>query len=403
MRLAIFFLDAIRFRDIGDETTPFLARLCEEGMGGPLDTLLAYEGLAATIFTGTYPSRHGIWTRYFANPTRSPFKWVGPLAPLSEMMNRLGFRAPDKLLRYGIMRLSNAFAGISYFPGIDSVPLKQLSQMDVSLRHNLFEPGCFGDLPSLFDMLRERNLAFRFFDHGLLDSDLSVIQKALAEDLSSIVTVVRLIDLDTISHRYGLESEERASCLKRTDRLVEKTILEWRKKIPRLAVLCFADHGMIPVDRYVDFRRIFQEAGIVPFRDFGMFLDSTMARFWGEDEITRKIQDVLSRMDCGRVLSQTDIQRFHLPQSRSWGSLIFLLKPGWAIYPSFFDGEEHVKAMHGYDPTTPGLETFIAIDSSNGYSHRLSRASMIDILPTALDLLGLQSPGHCHGSSLLRA
>src|SRR6266481_9771055 len=79
-KLVVFFLDAIRFQDMTVENTPFLARISHEGISGPLATLLAYEGLAATLFTGTFPSIHGIWTRYYADPERSPFKWVGPIA-----------------------------------------------------------------------------------------------------------------------------------------------------------------------------------------------------------------------------------------------------------------------------------------------------------------------------------
>ena len=58
--------------------------------------------------------------------------------------------------------------------------------------------------------------------------------------------------------------------------------------------------------------------------------------------------------------------------------------------------------MHGYDPATPGLDTIAILDSprKNGPVH-LQQIRMIDILPTALEILGLRMPSHCVGTSML--
>src|SRR6266700_5181169 len=100
MKLAIFFLDAIRFQDLNLTVTPFLSKMAAQGTSGPLETLLAYEGLAATLFTGIFPSEHGIWTRYYRDPAGSPFKWIGPLAPVLDKIDISSPRA-TKPLRYG--------------------------------------------------------------------------------------------------------------------------------------------------------------------------------------------------------------------------------------------------------------------------------------------------------------
>src|SRR5260370_18570750 len=106
-KLVVFFLDAIRFQDMTVENTPFLARISHEGISGPLATLLAYEGLAATLFTGTYPTTHGVWTRYYADPGGSPFKWLRPIARwIDDLDGEHSF--PAKVLRYVLIRLSNA-------------------------------------------------------------------------------------------------------------------------------------------------------------------------------------------------------------------------------------------------------------------------------------------------------
>lgn len=401
-KLAVFFLDAIRFQDITLENTPFLARISREGISGPLATLLAYEGLAVTLFTGTYPSAHGVWTRYYSDPKGSPFKWVGPFAPWFDgFRGRLSF--PAKVLRYGIVRFSNTMAGISYFPGLDEVPMRQLARMSVSLKRKLFEPGSFGDTNSFFDILREKGFSFEYIDHGVFDSDLSVFRRAMRAEHDSDVKVVRLLDLDTASHRFGLETEPTLRILKRTDELVEGIVSRWRERDPELAVLCFADHGMISVKGSVDVAGALTESGLRPLRDFGMFLDSTMARFWGGEAILANVRNVLEKLHYGKILSDEQRLRYMIPDSASWGQLIFLLEPGLVIRPSFFDREGQPKAMHGYDPTTLGLETIAILNWPKHLDRRrLSCVRMVDILPTMLEVLGLKQPSYCPGTSLLR-
>ena len=400
-KLAVFFLDAIRFQDMTFQNTPFLARISREGISGPLATLLAYEGLAATLFTGTYPSTHGVWTRYYADPEKSPFKWVGPIARWIDDLDG-GLSFPAKVLRYGIMRLSNAMAGISYFPGLDEVPIRQLARMRLSLRGNLYEPGSFGNTKSFFDILRERGLSFDYFDHGVFDSDLDVFKRAVRTEREKDVNVVRLLDLDTASHRFGLGTKSALQVLKRTDNFVERIVSRWRERDPELAVLCFADHGMIPVKGSVDVARALMDAGLRPFEDFGMFLDSTMARFWGKEAILANVRKALEGLGYGKILSDKEREQFMIPYSDSWGQLIFLLQPGLVIRPSFFDTETQPKAMHGYDPATPGLETIAVLHWSKRLDGRsLSGAEMVDILPTMLDVLGIERPSYCQGTSLL--
>ncbi len=401
-RLAIFFLDAVRFVDITPENTPFLTRMTHEGISGPLETLLAYEGIGATIFTGTYPTEHGVWTRYYSDPEASPFKWISPFSSVLEKLNGSLTSNRSKIVRYGIMRLSTFLAGISFFPGLDEVPLKRLAQLSFSMRRNLFEPGCFGRIPSLFDILNASGLSYRYIDHELFDTDSSVFGRAFGTRTNYDVRVVRFVDLDTISHRYGLGSKERTNSLRQTDEFVRKIVSKWREEDPGLAVVCFADHGMVKVQQFVDLEKTIASSGLIPFDDFGMFLDSTIARFWGDPEKLEEIRRALSKLECGRFLTAEDRAGYRIPPSASWGQLIFLLEPGYVISPNFFEKSSHVKAMHGYDPATLGLETFCLVNSQGLLSPRhSSKIRMVDVLPTTLDILGLDVPPHCQGVSFL--
>jgi len=401
-QLAIFFLDALRYSDINSQNTPFLATTMREGLGGPLETLVAYEGIAATILTGTYPTRHGVWTRYYSDPESSPFKWVYPFAPVLEKLNGSLDSTRAKLVRYGIMRLSTFLAGISFFPGLDEVPLKQLSRLDFSIKKKLSEPKCFGNTPSLFDILLNNGLSYQYIDHDIFDTDKTVFKKAINKQLTQTVTMVRFVDLDTASHRYGIGSQGRNKVLKQTDHFVEKIVSKWKTYNPDLSVICFADHGMVKAEIFVDLERIISSTRLRPFQDYAMFLDSTMARFWAKTDVLDRIREKLSTLDFGIILSEKEKAAYHIPSSPRWGELIFLVNPSYVISPNFFEKVSHVKAMHGYDPATPGLDTILTVTSPKiREAKQYQSLKMVDILPTALDLLGLPTPSYCEGTSLI--
>ena len=399
--MAIFFLDALRYSDVNREDTPFLAKMMNEGLGGPLETLIAYEGIAATILTGTYPTTHGVWTRYYSDPDSSPFRWISPFSAVLEKLNGSLESTRAKLVRYAITRLSTFLARISFFPGLDEVPLKQLSQLDFSVRKKLFEPRCFGNTPSLFDILTSNSRSYDYVDHDLFDTDETVFKKAFNKRLTKTVTLVRFIDLDTTSHHYGLASNERKQVVVRTDQFVERIVSNWRSQNPNLSVICFADHGMVKAETFIDLEKIIRSTGLKPFRDYEIFLDSTMARFWSDERTLDRIRKKLTGLEFGTVLSETERAAYHIPASPRWGDMIFLVKPGYVISPNFFEKSSQVKAMHGYDPSTPGLDTILAITSPKIAEPRHYQGlKMVDILPTTLDLLGLPIPKHCEGTSL---
>jgi predicted AlkP superfamily pyrophosphatase or phosphodiesterase len=307
-----------------------------------------------------------------------------------------------KVMRYAIMRLSTILSGISYFPGLDEVPLKELAQLDFSIKKKLFEPNCFSPIPSLFDILIANHLSYRYVDHDLFDTDETVCQKALSRDFVENVTVVRLVDLDTASHRYGLESQERNRIIRQTDSLVEKTISTWKGQHDDLFTVCFADHGMVVAEKFLDIEKILSQSGLRIFQDYDTFLDSTIARFWATNQILEKITMILSHRDEGRILSSFERKQYHIPSSDKYGQLIFLANPGYVISPNFFEKHSQVKAMHGYDPATPGLETFLSVEGPLIHQlGRKNRLSMVDVLPTMLETLNLPIPDYCTGHSIV--
>jgi len=122
-------------------------------------------------------------------------------------------------------------------------------------------------------------------------------------------------ELDKIAHKYGTKSEEVKDCIRELDEKLKNEDFD----------IVMSDHGMIDV----------KEAIKVPVND-DCFIDSTMARYWGEcPELP---------LNKGKIIKV----------DKKWGDYVFLANPGVLICPSYFS-KNPVKAMHGYDSNCEGF------------------------------------------------
>jgi hypothetical protein len=110
---------------------------------------------------------------------------------------------------------------------------------------------------------------------------------------------------------------------------------------------------MTPVAEHADLVGEVSKLGLGMPQDYLAVYDSTMARFWFfNEEARRRVSEVMASLDCGHVLKKSELQQFGLnfPDDR-YGELIFLLKPGWMVAESDFNGRGWFpEGMHGYHP-----------------------------------------------------
>ena len=124
--------------------------------------------------------------------------------------------------------------------------------------------------------------------------------------------------LDRIGHKYGTQSIEIMKEVKRIDGILSKKDFD----------IILSDHGMINVKKTVK----------VPFTK-NCFIDSDMARYWGDKTELERIKKGLPLQE-GKILDWPD---------KSYGNLIFLANPGILISPNYWYGKNFVNGMHGYD------------------------------------------------------
>ncbi|MCK9596943.1 alkaline phosphatase family protein [Candidatus Pacearchaeota archaeon] len=137
-------------------------------------------------------------------------------------------------------------------------------------------------------------------------------------------------DLDRIGHKYGTKSKEMIIAIKKVDRKVSKMNFD----------IILSDHGMTDIKKEIS----------VP-RSKNCFIDSDMARYWGNEEELKEIKKNLSLRE-GKILDW---------KYKNFGELIFIVHAGTLISQNFWQGKIPVKAMHGYLGKEKDMKAFYVI------------------------------------------
>ena len=124
--------------------------------------------------------------------------------------------------------------------------------------------------------------------------------------------------LDQIGHKYGTTSKEIVREIKKIDKVVSREKFD----------IILSDHGMIDVTKVIK----------VPITK-NCFIDSDMARYWGDKNELESIKNNLPLKE-GKMLNWPN---------KSYGDLIFLANPGVLISQNYWYEEQIIKGMHGYD------------------------------------------------------
>ena len=139
-----------------------------------------------------------------------------------------------------------------------------------------------------------------------------------------------------------------------------------------MAVL--GDHGMIPITEKVDIADGIKGLGFILHKDYEMFLDSTYARFWGNNQgIIEKIEQFVSEnyKDKGVMINKNTCLDKSIPMDLCaddghgiYGDILWCANPGVIISPDYFNNpSKEVRGMHGYLATDKedGVGMFVAV------------------------------------------
>jgi predicted AlkP superfamily pyrophosphatase or phosphodiesterase len=351
--LVIVCLDSFRFDYL--KKTNFLKNFAKNNQYGKLQPIFGYRGIMASFLTGKYPQDHGVFTefKHINNSFLKKYKKWKFLGCFSRLAINLHFN----LFRF--------LKGQKLITKIPKIPFNQISFFDICQKKDFTQKNSL-PVDNLFDLLRKKGIEFSYNEWPMYatnkkmkldffgNNDYSKIQKFFKRIKKGSVSWLHLWDLDTISHKYGIDSPEVVKKINELDEFCKKLV----QTFPDFNFLFWSDHGMVPVKGKIDVEKQ------IKTKKFPIFLDSTMARFWAEDieEIKKSLKN-----SPGKFLNKNDIKKLKINfKDDSYGKHIFLADPGYVIFPNYWNQNHPEKSMHGYLPSIPDQQGFYIFTNGKG-------------------------------------
>jgi Type I phosphodiesterase / nucleotide pyrophosphatase len=404
-RLFICYVPALDARRIQPHGCPFVASLFADYPSAMIRTLPAIDHVP-TLLTGTWPHEHGLWgPRLKANgAVPSPAQRVVDLMPdlvtttaqgLVHLMNgpvELATMPPRRRRRFDLMR----FKFIKYVtPEKVVMPLNGTATM--------------------FTALGSEHCRFGFHNNYWRLGE--QVERVANGDV--VLEMAEIHCLDDLQHWHLDDEEVIAAGYRAIDDFMAKVCRKCRQNGVGLLLLC--DHGMERVERVVDLRAII-DAERLPPEELDFFVEATRATFWfHSDRARERIMTRLASCTAGVVVRNTDLRRYNIDfADDAYGEVYFYATPGCSFCPSDFHQpianlvsaflerqsrprlkSPHHRGDHGYLPEHPSERGFVIL-VDDGCDAPDDEATLIDIAPTVLSLLGGRPPESMKGRRLFR-
>ncbi len=317
----------------------------------PLRTVLGFSsGAIPTILTGVPPAEHGHWNLFYYDPKGSPFRWL----------RHFGF-LPDRVFDHRITRkLLKELGrhGLGLGPLFECcVSPRLLPWFNWVEKRNIYERGGITGAESIFDQLEQGGVSYRVYSyHQGTDKEILARVRRDLEAGGANFFFLYLSQMDSFLHNNCTDHQGWERELGHYAAELEALFRLAQKLDPEVSLTVFSDHGMTPVRRHFDLVGSVEALGFAMPDDYLAVYDSTMARFWFFEEGARqRITDCLRTLQCGQILSETELRQLGVffPDGR-YGEIIFLLHPGWLLLRSDFNGRGWMPSgMHGYHPDDP--------------------------------------------------
>jgi predicted AlkP superfamily pyrophosphatase or phosphodiesterase len=316
----------------------------------PLDTVFGFSsGAIPSILTGRLPDGHGHWNLFLYRPETSPFRWTAPLARLpSSWINH-------RAVRKAVALIGKRLSGSNGYFSIYGVPVELLRFFDICEKQDIYRPGGLAPARSVFDELADRGVPYRVYNYHQYDDRSAVRQ--MIRDLKSRAArfyFLYLCELDAFLHDHIQSAEAVTREIEQYGDLIRQLYRAVLASDPDATFYVFSDHGMTPVESSFDLMSAVRSLGFREPQDYLALYDSTMARFWFfREECRRAVAALLERLPCGRLVRPEERKQLGIafPDDR-FGELIFAMRPGCVIHPSYMGGNRW-KGMHGFDPEHP--------------------------------------------------
>lgn len=392
----ILFLDAIRPSDL--EFMPYLNKLKEISAFGPMESLAGYH-IEFSILSGYSPIKHNVWTWFEYDPEASDFKWVNYFGFILFPLDRTFLSQYVRNFVSVVTCFLRWRKGKTRMLRVNEIPLRRSKDYAISVDKSFVDKNSL-NVPTLFDILREKKISFFACEFPTFATNNRTFFSAIGSDDRSKVTRVRkelrkgrqivfthLWKLDSIKHKHGPDSHETRIYLAYVDSLVQE-IMENEGKGANLVV--FSDHGFTSVNSAFNVLDLLGESGLEEGKDYDIILDSTIARIWLKDIRNKGVLKRAFKSSPCLVIDEHNCEGIKIPYFRkNVGDVMIMVNPGYQISPNYFQGNSIAKGMHGYWRHDHELNGILLIHSNSVTTTRIEGATLIDVTPSILSMIGI--------------
>ncbi|MGD0995698.1 MAG: alkaline phosphatase family protein [Candidatus Bathyarchaeia archaeon] len=357
-----FYIDALDSSILTSTHMPFLYNIAAKHSRWDLHNVLGYSfAIQACMLSGKYPEENNHWMPYFYSPESSP--------TLFKLLNKIGILFPiDKQpsLRFiieGQCRKLLLNKGVH----INNVPLGIVNKISLYPYYYMCELPFFDELSITFD--RNDSKLTYIGPPFIRKHFYSILLEHVKASQRDNETVFVYDDaLDGLGHKFGPTSQEYLLYARSLDRVLNSVYRQLRATYgDRLTFLVFSDHGQSQLKGSFDIISQIEAYDLHFAKDYICFVDATMAMFWVTDKAVReKITSALSSLKFGTLLSNSQRKKYNLQfrNEKMYGDLIYVMNPGWSLFPNFFSPFHPMKGLHGYLPEEPVQNAFLISDTA---------------------------------------
>lgn len=409
-------IDAMAHRYLSRERTPFLWELSQKSLFGTTQPADLYP-CGCTHYTGCNSDKHGAVGVFVYDPKNSPFRAVSWFAPALNLIEKILPDFPRKAYRFALTILIKKITG-NPNGSLFEIPLSVAKYFRPKMDKLLSEQKLA--VPTIFDILRERDVKFAWMGlthadtkkrqaYGSLYSNrdpFSWINEAVLDGSYRVIMCPTGSEIDKIGHNIGFPSPEMDKVLRKFDDNLKTIYENLVKKHEKYMFVVMTDHGMMKIRKHVNVLEHLKKHGLKQPRDYVVFLDSVIARFWFKDDSKKeKIKNALSSLDGGHVMSNEEIAKWHLPDIKDHpenGELYYLIESGNLILPNYWQRDKACWGMHGYLHRDVYEDMgLILINTHRGEIGEI-QGHEVDVVPTILDFLGMPIPDYIDGTSFFK-
>jgi len=352
----------------------------------------------ASIFTGVYPNKHLHWFSWKYSPDTSPYRWLRKF--------KLDNLPHNVFTKYACQKITNFMAHSVIVPeGVMPlqwwyIPVSNWHYLDVAVTKHWSEPNFIDGHPTVFDILRADRIPYEIVG---LDKTNPVEQY----NFNAIKpwTFFFIADIDHLSHNHTQGSDLVIAKLKEVDTMLQEKYNRLKSKVSDFYFVVFSDHGHIEIKEHINLKSVFKSFGD-SLDNYIYFLDANFARFWFRDEgEEHRVQKILSQLEnIGFILTEEHLQKYNtnMPDNR-YGDLIFYVDAPFHLTTAPPIAMRMIASrfvsMHGYLPDHPDSD---AVFISNKEAQNCSHLELVDIMPSILDIFGIEIPANIDGKVIWR-